>query len=453
MDEDAANGGPPKAAAAAVAARAPPSGTIKNLSENLILHASEGNSAEVKWLLTSERLRGEVLNTKILECSALTLAVKGGFISIVTSLIEAGASMYVLDNEHKTPLMIAAEKGHAEVIKILLTNKADKTMRLGIHRNNANGAANMKLWKLWKLWTALMFAVANDNYAAVELLLATSPERTINQLDSKNNTALLLACAKICNQEYDSTNVRMVELLLSKGADVNATNGEGHTCLQMAAKSNNTKLIATLLKSKGIDVDKITAHSQKEERSALYLACERFHYEAVRLLLKRTGDINAIRYFSQQIGQTDITSINILLTQQAFRDGSPYLPSAEYLTQVATEKAIGAAAAAASAAAASAAPAAPAAAPAATASAPTAAQKDALKKKVATLQKKFNAKSEELESTDPDDEDYDELLEEVGELETNLAAAKAAAAAAAAASGGRRTRTRKQRKQRKSYKR
>ena len=82
----------------------------------------------------------------------------------------------------------------------------------------------------------------------------------------------------------------IVQLLLERGADVNAKGGLYGNALQ-AASSNGHKEIVQLLLERGADVNAVG--SQGDYGNALQAASSNGHKEIVQLLLERGADINA----------------------------------------------------------------------------------------------------------------------------------------------------------------
>jgi ankyrin repeat protein/type II secretory pathway predicted ATPase ExeA len=138
---------------------------------------------------------------------------------LVQDLLGAGASVNVQDEEGRTPLMLAAGRGHLEVARILLD------------RGAAIGAANTTLG------TALAYAAWSGHWEVVSELL-----RRGSRTDSTNGegwTPLMYAAI--------NGHTQCVKELLDRGADVNARNREGRTALSAAVWNGHTRLARALL--------------------------------------------------------------------------------------------------------------------------------------------------------------------------------------------------------------
>ncbi|MFC2011448.1 ankyrin repeat domain-containing protein, partial [Chloroflexota bacterium] len=117
--------------------------------------------------------------------------------------------------------------------------------------------------------TALITAVTEGDPKIVETLLTKGAD--VNAKDKDGWTALFAAAYK--------GDPKTVEMLLTKGADVNAKDEEGLTALILAAQGGHTKIVEMLI-TKGADVNA----KDKEGGFALMFALHGGHTEIVRLL-------------------------------------------------------------------------------------------------------------------------------------------------------------------------
>lgn len=95
------------------------------------------------------------------------------------------------------------------------------------------------------------------------------------EIDSTHDTALTLACA--------GGHEELVELLLSRGADIEHRDKKGFTPLILAATAGHDKIVEILL-NHGADIE---AQSERTKDTPLSLACSGGRYDVVELILAR----------------------------------------------------------------------------------------------------------------------------------------------------------------------
>lgn len=93
--------------------------------------------------------------------------------------------------------------------------------------------------------TDLMRACSQEDLKAVQRLLATPAESSLNALDQTGQTALILAC------ENSKANSAVVKALLAAGADVNLRSRNGYTALTWALVRKDNDVIRLLRKAGG----------------------------------------------------------------------------------------------------------------------------------------------------------------------------------------------------------
>jgi len=219
------------------------------------------------------------------EPGVLHEAVAHGDFVDARELIELGANV----NEPKsaddstTPLLVAASKGHSDIVKLLLKNGADLAAlddcgNNVLHVACAKGRADVvsrllkagcdALAKAGNGATALHLAARKGHDDVVELLLEHGVD--IELVDSKGATALHAACSG----GYED----VVALLIKKGADTGAEDGKGKTPRQIANKKGNddcAKLIKRAIKEAEANAMAAAAMAeQRAKRAALKEAAE-----------------------------------------------------------------------------------------------------------------------------------------------------------------------------------
>jgi ankyrin repeat protein len=157
-------------------------------------------------------------------------------------------------------LLGAAELGHDGVLALLI-----KLRRFGIDSKDSKGR------------TVLWWASKNGCEMSARLLLAAD-SAMINSKDKDGKTPLFVAAEK--------GNQAVMEVLLDKGADVNAQSGEFNALY--TASHNGHKEIVTLLLDKGADVNAQGGYYSNALQAASYFGKK----EVVKVLLDKGADVN-----------------------------------------------------------------------------------------------------------------------------------------------------------------
>ena len=134
-------------------------------------------------------------------------ACKAGDRESARLLLRHGAAVNAVSVNGWTPIMLAAVKGHGVLIEMLLDRGADP------NSPDIYG------------WTPLMRSVERNRPESVRVLLADRTT-TVNARNEHGATALHYAVAR--------GDVKMARLLVERGADVAAEDGQGRTPLEMA---------------------------------------------------------------------------------------------------------------------------------------------------------------------------------------------------------------------------
>lgn len=257
--------------------------------------ALDGNYKKVKAILSKKTSTAEIKRLLQDQPSILMLAAEAGmscysvaearrkkrsdYIRIVRLLVQKGANVNStnnqLDESEITPLMVAAESHCAEIVEIILkagalVNRKDSSgitalMRLSrwdsgtlIQKLIKNGAQVEVRNK--RGYTALMAASLNS-VGAVRPLLAAGAN--VNARTQNGATAMMMcpyAGPAISERNVDdnASNLqrrgKLIDLLISKGALVNAQTTEGTTALHRSIRLGDSGIVEKLLR-KGANPD------------------------------------------------------------------------------------------------------------------------------------------------------------------------------------------------------
>jgi ankyrin repeat protein len=254
----------------------------------------------------------------------LLLASEAGDVAKVKQLLTKPIDPNTRDDRKRcarsTPLLHACANGHVEVATLLLAAKADPS-RTDADESDPEAAAKVKrLLAHTNIDTLPQFgmtigrsplgeAAANGNVPLVELLLKHGAP--VEQLDLAGRSPLMRACGK--------GHAEVARQLMTVGADVNrvdlqkeiplslAVDARSEACVKLlldagaklpkrkdlallsaAARVNDTAIIDLLLRA-GANVDQLNSVKQ----TALFVAAESGHLDAVKRLLAGGANVNA----------------------------------------------------------------------------------------------------------------------------------------------------------------
>jgi len=209
----------------------------------------------------------------------LQWAVYNGDVAEVKRLLRAGADVSLANKYGATPMGLAAEVGHTEILKLLLEaganadspNPDGQTALLAVARTGNVEAARLLIdhgatvdaREKWGGQTALMWASARRHPGMMQLLISKGADvnaRSIDRnyqrhvtaegrpksLDSGGLTPLLYAARENC--------IACVEVLLENRADIDLPDPDGVSPLLVAIMNANWDLAGQLIRA-GADVN------------------------------------------------------------------------------------------------------------------------------------------------------------------------------------------------------
>jgi ankyrin repeat protein len=180
------------------------------------------------------------------------------FDTAASLIIEAGLNINLKQiPDYKNPLIVAAENGYTDIVKLLIDSGAD---------------VNYK--------NLLITAVKNGHTNIVKLLIDAGAD--VNYVDPRGDTALILAAF--------NDRPKIVKLLINAGADINHINSFGDTALTRTRWNSTVETLLLLIEA-GADLNYV---DPLDEYTALMKASERRNPEMVELLIDAGADVNYV---------------------------------------------------------------------------------------------------------------------------------------------------------------
>ncbi|XP_048250653.1 serine/threonine-protein phosphatase 6 regulatory ankyrin repeat subunit B-like, partial [Haliotis rufescens] len=227
----------------------------------------------------------------------LHVACLGGHVDIVKYVLSQKVSdMNGRGQYGRTPLMVAAEKGHRQVFDLLVREGADVSLvdddgNNILHMACIGGHVDMVKYVLSQRVadinsrgqygrTPLMVAAEKGHRQVFDLLVRGGADVSLVGVDRKN--ILHVACL--------GGHVDMVKYVLSqKVADMNGRGTYGRTPVMMAAEKGHRQ-VCDLLVREGADVSLVGV----DRNNILHMACLGGHVDIVKYVLsKKVADINS----------------------------------------------------------------------------------------------------------------------------------------------------------------
>jgi len=226
----------------------------------------------------------------------LHVAAGNGHLEVVQLLVERGANVSAQDVLGWTPLHVAAGNGHSDVVEFLIGKGVDVNAKDRYGRTPLHYAALRRLIFAWVNIPILLIDYMFSNIFIKYLLVAYYRNFLLNSFNKEKMDRIInkavgmfefLSETLLCwivKEEH----LKIAELLIEKGAAVDATDVHSNTPLHLAAFVGNLN-VARLLIEKGADVNKANAKGW----TPLHVAAYWNHLDVAKLLIEKGANVNA----------------------------------------------------------------------------------------------------------------------------------------------------------------
>ncbi|XP_048242542.1 serine/threonine-protein phosphatase 6 regulatory ankyrin repeat subunit C-like isoform X2 [Haliotis rufescens] len=237
--------------------------------KTLLMIAAEAGQLGVFNFLLQEVADVSVTDEDRYNC--LHLSCKSGSKDIVNVIIEKFQHLINdRDSTGNTPAMVCAESGQGEILKFLVSHKADLTLQNVFNVN------------------AFQIASSNGHVSVVEYLL-TCEHITIDMRGGWGHQTAVMMAAE--GGQYDVYN-----LLVLEGADLLLTDGNNCDCLMLACVGGNVSIVKHLLSLKTLNINR---RMRSQKQTAVMMAAERGQYDVYNLLVLEGADLSLTDIFNR----------------------------------------------------------------------------------------------------------------------------------------------------------
>ncbi|XP_067661816.1 serine/threonine-protein phosphatase 6 regulatory ankyrin repeat subunit B-like [Haliotis asinina] len=276
-----------------------------------------------------------------------------------------------------TPVMLAADHGHKEVIELLLNHRADLSISDKAGNNILHIACDsghidvvqyllsLKLLGInsrgWNKRTPVMFAAEEGHKEVIELLINHRADLSI--IDKGGNNILHIACKNghIDVVQYlfslNSLDInsrgrkkrtpvmfaaeegykKVIELLINHRADLSIIDNVGNNILHIACQSGHIDVVQYLLSLNSLDINS----RGRKKRTPVMLAADHGHKEVIELLINHRADLSIsgkggdnILHIACQSGHIDVVqyllSLNSIdINSRGWKKRTPVMSAAK----------------------------------------------------------------------------------------------------------------------------
>ncbi len=239
---------------------------INNNGETALFLAAQGGMSDAVGVLLQHGADPDIPNRSgatplltVIRASSTSSEYLQALDETAEVLIKSSASMNFRDKYNRTYLMLSADSGKANIVKMLLDRSKN-------HINDKDGQG----------LTALMYAAKGKHYQAAKFLVESGAEVYLK--DSMGNTALI----------YGVNSKEITALLLDNGSKITETDRRGYTPLMRAVDYENIGVVRELIK-RGAEINAV---DHKEKQSSLMISIYKRNIEMVTELLDGGADVN-----------------------------------------------------------------------------------------------------------------------------------------------------------------
>ncbi|KAL8689137.1 MAG: hypothetical protein Q9218_005122 [Villophora microphyllina] len=243
----------------------------------------------------------DVDGTDNYSATALICAADGGHTEAVKALLDAGAHINKADVTGRTALIAAATQGRDEAVELLLARGADIDAATVYGRTALLGA----VWQGHRSTVMLLFdkgASKETNHILLDTAIAggnAAMARWMAEITSDTDISDDLKSSLLDRFLYNRPSTADIEVLIEKGASLTPMGSDGKTAIHLASQKGHVDAVRLFLE-RGVSAD----IRDGVGKTPLHFATFRGSLETVKLLLSRGANIRAQNYDGETVLHT-----------------------------------------------------------------------------------------------------------------------------------------------------